>query len=65
MEYKVYCEFCGHKKKISVEAINASQAKKAVQDMLVFYKIERYDEKVKEEHCEVVENLMGILGIKK
>jgi hypothetical protein len=56
MEYKVYFELCGYKLKQTVEAVNASAAKKAIQDKLIFYKIEKVDN-------ETVKELLKIFGM--
>jgi hypothetical protein len=63
MEYKVYFELCGYKLKQTVEAVNASTAKKAIQDKLIFHKIVR-TEKENKENKTVVEELMKIFGMK-
>jgi len=57
MEYKVYVEFCGRKLKMTVEAMSAQEAKKAVQDKLIFHKIVKEGDRV-------VEELMGMFGMR-
>jgi hypothetical protein len=63
MEYEIYVEFYGYKLKIKVEAVNASAAKKAIQDKLIFHKIVR-TEKENKENKTAVEELMEIFGMK-
>ena len=69
MNYIVYCEWYGHKKKITVMAGSATKAKKVVEDNLVFHKIIKSD-KVTETNNkvfskdEVVKNLMDMFEMK-